>query len=626
MRCQRRRGSLRRHHSARVCAAELTAHHVHRLRRGHRSRAGDRADSGHPQELLGRRRGGRGAETVRARAVELQIRGPTSAEKVFVDHRTHRGLLRRGRGGDGRRGLCGIHRGRRRGGTRHRRRRAERIRSCRNGQGGRRSGCRGRRRGWRTNAECIPPTNRHGGCGSLSRRRRPESVQSPGRRGRGSRSSRSLRSGSRRSWSLSRRRRPESVPSPGRRGRGSRSSRSLRSGSRRSWSLSRRRRPESVPSRGRRGRGSRRSSSCSSAKEITDGLRWLRGLWRLRHLRRLRSGGCCRLRLGRRSEPAESKRVVVRGRGGGRRRAHGRHRRCGVTERSVRMRGVGLGLCLCLGGGRSVAFELPLVEHLPDEVFEGFPLGVLHQGARALVGGAVPPREVPGARGVVSGVLHRLDLLGREVRVADGLDAKLKLAVHPRTRGAHEGAEGGARVLRRAAAVALARHALSVTLELGQFAQDLLVLGVLTRGERGGRHGGSRRISAVAKKRITRRRAWNRRSLEHVRARDALAKRERGRGRRGLAAGPERPPSARGGVMAPREARSPRASPPSPKPFPLGNGYSFETRNHQQACGRRDEIRNPALCSSLDARRSFFASADRSPRSALAAWRRASAR
>ena len=194
LRCQRRRGSLRRHHSARVCAAELTAHHVHRLRRGHRSRAGDRADSGHPQELLGRRRGGRGAETVRARAVELQIRGPTSAEKVFVDHRTHRGLLRRGRGGDGRRGLCGIHRGRRRGGLGIAA--AAPNGSAVAGTDKEAAGAgAGRRRGWRTNAECIPPTNRHGGCGSLSRRRRPESVQSPSRRGRGSRSSRSLRSG-----------------------------------------------------------------------------------------------------------------------------------------------------------------------------------------------------------------------------------------------------------------------------------------------------------------------------------------------------------------------------------------------------------------------------------------------
>ena len=74
-----------------------------------------------------------------------------------------------------------------------------------------------------------------------------------------------------------------------------------------------RKRPIPRPTRARGAGG--RSSSCSSAKEITDGLRWLRGLWRLRHLRRLRSGGCCRLRLGRRSEPAESKRVVVRGRG-----------------------------------------------------------------------------------------------------------------------------------------------------------------------------------------------------------------------------------------------------------------------------------------------------------------------
>ena len=391
--------------------------------------------------------------------------------------------------------------------------------------------------------------------------------------------------------------------------------------------MSRRRRPESVPSRGRRGRRSRRSSSCSSAKEITDGLRWLRGLWRLRHLRRLRSGGCCRLRLGRRSEPAESKRVVVRGRGGGRRRAHGRHRRCGVTERSVRMRGVGLGLCLCLGVGRSVAFELPLVEHLPDEVFEGFPLGVLHQGARALVGGAVPPREVPGARGVVSGVLHRLDLLGREVRVADGLDAKLKLAVHPRTRGAHEGAEGGACVLRRAAAVALARHALSVTLELGQFAQDLLVLGVLTRGERGGRHGddlgGSRRWRKSGLRDAEAGTVVRSSTCAHAtRSRNASGGEDEEVSRRDLSAH-----RARAVTLWHLARRDPpvrlRRRPNSSTRQRIFIRSRLGIINRRAAVGTKSGIRQS---SSLDARRSFFASADRSPRSALAAWRRASAR
>ena len=174
--------------------------------------------------------------------------------------------------------------------------------------------------------------------------------------------------------------------------------------------------------------------------------------------------------------------------------------------------------------------------------------------------------------------------------------------------------------------MALARHALSVTLELGQFAQDLLVLGVLTRGERGGRHGddlgGSRRwrksglrdaepgtvvrSSTCAQRRARETRAGG--EDEEVSRRDLSAHRARAVALWHLA---RRDP--------------PRASPPSPKLFHSATDIRSRLGiiNRRAVVGTKSGIR---LCSSLDARRSFFASADRSPRSALAAWRRASAR